>query len=56
MATEMPISSSTHYGRAHHQNPSPDAVDLPAAPPPRMPLTNPLAAPLGQTVNAVAEA
>ena len=35
--------------------PSPDAVDLPAASPPGMPLTNPLAAFLWQTVNAVAE-
>jgi hypothetical protein len=55
MAIEMPVSFSTHCGWAHHQSPVPDAVDLPAAPPPGMPLTNPLAALPWQTANAVAE-
>jgi hypothetical protein len=41
MATGMLIAFSTYRGRAHHQSPPPDAVDLPAASPPGMPLTNP---------------
>ena len=55
MATGMLIAFSTYRGRAHYQSPPPDAVDLPAASAPGMPLTNPLAALPGQPVNAVAE-